>query len=125
MLRVLRRCRALALTLLLATPGLGGTVLSVAHPCPVDMPWLAGAEHSTHATQPSHGHGDTPASSSNSCSCVGLCQGGTAVLLPATAHAAVTPATTGWTTSTSAPDTNPPAEHGSHRQPPATAPPLA
>ena len=70
MLKLLRQCRALALTLLLAAPGLGGTWLSLAHPCPVDMPWLAEGP-SDHSGQSSHGHGDTSSGSTTSCNCVG------------------------------------------------------
>jgi hypothetical protein len=125
MLRVLRRCRALALTLLLAAPGLGGTWLSLAHPCPVDMPWLAGAEHDGHGAQAPHGHGDAGDSSSGSCSCVGACQGGAAALIQSQAHAATTLAATGWDNSPTAAETDAPVESRSHRHPPATAPPLA
>ncbi|MBA3317537.1 MAG: hypothetical protein H0T50_05535 [Gemmatimonadales bacterium] len=71
MLRVLRRCRTLALALLLAAPGLGGTWLAAAHPCPVDSPILA------HRQQAHGGH--TPGSDStqpghDQCVCLGSCQ---------------------------------------------------
>jgi hypothetical protein len=125
MLEILRRCRALAVTLLLAAPGLGGTWLSVAHPCPVDMPWLAAEGHEGHGPQTSHGHSDAPDGSSTSCSCVGACQGGTAALIQVAVRADVVPAATGWDTSASAPDTDAPVESSPHRHPPATAPPLA
>src|SRR5688500_2837376 len=108
MFAVLRRCRALALTLLLAAPGLGGTWLSLAHPCPVDMPWLAGAGHGDHGPQASHGQGDAPEGSSSSCSCVGACQGGTAGLIQSPIHAVVAFAGTGWDTAPSAPDVEAP-----------------
>ena len=125
MLRVLRRCRILALTLLLAAPGLGGTWLSVAHPCPVDLPWLAGAGHGDHGAQTSHGHGDAPADSSTSCNCVGTCQSGAAALVSiATAPAAVL-AGTGWSTAPSTPNSDTPVQPRLRRHPPATAPPLA
>src|SRR5688572_4438584 len=101
MLRLLRRCRVLALTLLLAAPGLGGTWLSLAHPCPVDMPWLAGAEQQGHAAQPSHGHGDAADGSSGSCSCVGICQGGAAALIAVQGSPALTAVEAGWTTAAS------------------------
>jgi hypothetical protein len=125
MLRALRQYRALALTLLLVAPGLGGTWLSLAHPCPVDMPWLAGDGHSDHGAQASHGHEDAPHSSSSSCSCVGACQSGTAALTHSPVRPALTLAAIGWNTSPAAPDTDAPVENNPHRQPPATAPPLA
>ncbi len=59
MLRPSGGADALALTLLLAAPGLGGTWLSVAHPCPVDMPWLAQGGHAGHGARTGHGHGQT------------------------------------------------------------------
>lgn len=70
MFRALRRCRPLALTLLLAAPGLGGTWLSVAHPCPVDSSTLADQphEHGGHTSGPestSPGH--------DQCVCLGSC----------------------------------------------------
>src|SRR5918997_2176904 len=103
MLRLLRQCRALAVTLLLAAPGLGGTWVSLAHPCPVDMPWLAAAEHADHGAQTSHGHDDTHGSSSSSCSCVGACQGGSAALTAPAAEAVFTLARPGWDIAPSAP----------------------
>ena len=41
--------RLASLLLLLASPALGGTLLPVLHPCPVDAPWtLAGGDHADH-----------------------------------------------------------------------------
>ena len=124
MLKLLRQCRALALTLLLAAPGLGGTWLSLAHPCPVDMPWLAEA-HSDHSGQGSHGHSDTSSGSTNSCNCVGACQSAAATLAPVTAGPRILPAGAGWDSSPSAPDFEVPVQPRLRRHPPATAPPLA
>jgi hypothetical protein len=124
MVKLLRQCRALTLTLLLAAPGLGGTWLSLAHPCPVDMPWLAEA-HSDHTGQSSHGHGDTSAGSTTSCNCVGACQSAAATLAPVAAGPKIVPAAAGWDTSPSAPDSEAPAQPRLRRHPPATAPPLA
>jgi hypothetical protein len=125
MLRLLRQCRALAVTLLLAAPGLGGTWLSLAHPCPVDMPWLAAGEHADHGAQSSHGHDDAPGSSSSSCSCVGACHGASAALTARAVEAAITLARQGWDTAPSSPDSDAPDQHSPHRHPTATAPPLA
>jgi hypothetical protein len=126
MLRVLRQSRVLALTLLLAAPGLGGTWLSVAHPCPVDMPWLAQPSgHPEHAAQSAHGHSDAPASSTDPCHCVGACQGATAALITLAAAPAVTTAVAGWNTAPSSPDSDSPAQPRLRRHPPSTAPPLA
>lgn len=130
MLRVLRRCHFLALTLLLAAPGLGGTWLSLAHPCPVDMPWLAGSGHGGHGAQTSHGQGDvppgdTPADSGSSCNCVGACQSGVLALFSLSAGPAAVLAEAGWDTSPSAPASDTPVQPRLRRHPPATAPPLA
>lgn len=125
MLRVFRRCRVLALTLLLAAPGLGGTWLSLAHPCPVDTPWLAQEAHSDHGAQPSHGHGDAPASSTSSCSCVGTCQSGAPALVTISAGPTAEVVAAGWTTSPATADFATPDQPRLRRHPPATAPPLA
>ena len=125
MLRVLRRCRTLALTLLLAAPGLGGTWLSLAHPCPVDMPWLARSEHGEQVGQSQHGHHDTPDGSSGSCSCVSACQGGSAALSSSPARPTVSLVSAGWDASPAVPDSQAPVQRTPHRHPPSTAPPLA
>lgn len=135
MLRVLRRCRFLVLTLLLAAPGLGGTWLSLAHPCPVDMPWLAGSGHGGHGAGTSHSHGnapqgdapqgDAPADSGSSCNCVGACQSGVLALFSLSAGPAAVLAEAGWDTSPSTPDSDTPVQPRLRRHPPATAPPLA
>jgi hypothetical protein len=125
MLHALRRCRILALVLLLAAPGLGGTWLSVAHPCLGDLPWLAGAGHGDHEAQTSHGHGDAPAGSTTSCNCVGACQSAAAALVSISAGPTAVLAEAGWTTAPSTPDSDPPVQPRLRRHPPATAPPLA
>jgi hypothetical protein len=116
MIPLLRRSRLLVLTLLLATPALGGAWLQAAHPCPVDSPWLA--EHED-------GHGDHGAPAGHgACQCVGTCAGAavavlaaSTVLPPATAPApAVRPRLT--------PGVTAPGIRPSDRLPPATAPPL-
>jgi hypothetical protein len=125
MLGLLRQCRALALTLLLAAPGLGGTWLTLAHPCPVDMPWLAQGDHHDHQAQTSHSHGDAPEGSAPSCNCVGACHSGAATLVSISTGPTSTIAGAGWSTPPSALDSDAPVQHRLHRQPPATAPPLA
>jgi hypothetical protein len=125
MFRALRRCRNLALTLLLAAPGLGGTWLSVAHPCPVDAPWLAQVGHGDHGAQTSHGHGNAPADSSTSCNCVGACHSGAAALISISTGPTAILAAVGWNTSPSSPNSDTPVQPRLRRHPPATAPPLA
>jgi hypothetical protein len=125
MLQVLRQCRALALTILLAAPGLGGTWLSLAHPCPVDMPWLAQSGHSGHGAQDSHGHGDVPADSTTSCNCVGACQSASAALISVSGHSTVVASVAGWNSAPSSPDRDTPAQPRLRRHPPSTAPPIA
>lgn len=83
--------RLLASLLLLASPAVGGMVLPLAHPCPVDAPWLAdaGATDSHHAH---HGSVATPSGASESapagrdshtdCSCIGICAAPAVLLVP-------------------------------------------
>jgi hypothetical protein len=123
MIRILRQSRLLPLLLLLATPGLGGAWLQAAHPCPVDLPWLAGAEH---AQQGSH-HGTEPgnAPAGETCHCVGVCHVAGAALVATATRVAVLVVTSDPPAATPAPDLDPPVQLPSDRQPPATAPPLA
>jgi hypothetical protein len=80
------RSRLASLLLFLASPAVGGTVLPVAHPCPVDAPWLAqqGTGHEGHA-----GHHQSPApqghTTSHSCTCPSACTVGLGLLAPAAA----------------------------------------
>jgi hypothetical protein len=70
------RSRLASLLLLLASPAVGGTALPIAHPCPVDAPWLAtesgsgpASEHAGH-----HGQPQTPDDqSSHTCTCPSAC----------------------------------------------------
>ena len=117
--------RALVAALALAAPGLGGTWLAVAHPCPVDMPWLAAQSHAGHDAQSSHGHGDAGHGSSSACSCVSACQNASAALNQSPVPAAGTVATPGWDVFPSASNHETPALRIAHRLPPATAPPLS
>ncbi len=83
--------RLLASFLLLASPAVGGTVLPLAHPCPVDSPWLADSEsgdshHGHHgtATQPGDSTGELPSGhdSHTDCSCIGFCATPALLLAP-------------------------------------------
>jgi hypothetical protein len=123
MLGAFRQCRTLAIALLLAAPGLGGTWLSVVHPCPVDAPWLAPVGHHDHGAQTSHGHGDAPANSS-SCHCVGACHSGAAALISISTGPTAVLAAVGWNSSPSSPDSDTPVQPRLRRHPPATAPPI-
>jgi hypothetical protein len=83
-LGVFRRSRLLAGLLLVASPAAAGTALPVLHPCPVDAPWLADSQPAeSHAGH--HGSGQQTSSEnqhSNSCSCIGGCTAGIALLAP-------------------------------------------
>ncbi len=79
------RSRLASFLLLLASPAMGGTVLPLAHPCPVDAPWLApapgadGQDHSGH-----HQPSQTPADQSgHSCTCPGTGAAGISAAVPA------------------------------------------
>lgn len=78
------RSRLTSFLLLLASPAVGGTVLPVAHPCPVDSPWQAGEAGDAH-----RGHGSqddrsqAPADrTEHTCTCPGTCAAGVAVVVP-------------------------------------------
>lgn len=129
MLGTLRRLRLLTWMLLLSTPGLAGTVLQAAHPCPVDAPWLAAEQAGHHGGHAGH-HGSVPDDAGQDaghgvCNCVGACQVGAPAPLPsgagpirvvpvAVVSAPVVPSTT------TAPVWRP-----LDRLPPSTAPPTA
>lgn len=71
MLGFLRRSRLLSLALLFAAPGVAGTVLQAAHPCPAQAPWLAqtgGAPHGHH-----HGSQGSEPGAPTECHCIGTC----------------------------------------------------
>ena len=67
--------------LLLASPAVGGTVLPVFHPCPVDAPWLGSAE-AEHAGHDGHAPQPAPDSGSHDCSCISSCTPGLAFAAP-------------------------------------------
>jgi hypothetical protein len=68
------RSRLLAVVLLLASPGAGGMLLPVLHPCPVDQPWAVGGRQAqTH--EHSHHHGDDGSRPEHKhCQCIGSCE---------------------------------------------------
>ena len=78
MMPVLRWVRQhIAMLLLIASPAVGGQLLPLVHPCPVESPWVAGPEAADpHAA---HGHADhgTPSPSEQhahaDCTCIGAC----------------------------------------------------
>lgn len=73
----------LATLLLIASPAVGGQVLSALHPCPVEAPWLDtgagapeghGSEHAGHAHHaPDAEPEGEPGHGSHDCSCLGSC----------------------------------------------------
>lgn len=78
------RSRLVSLLLLLASPAVGGTVLPVAHPCPVDAPWLAAGSHgATHGHSGHHDQSHTPTNrSGHTCTCPGTCAAGISITVP-------------------------------------------
>jgi hypothetical protein len=92
-----RVSQLLALTLLLLSPGAGGLVLEVSHPCPGDpAPEASSGEHS-HGSEAHHSGRQGP-EHDNRCCCVGACSlalqhpglpdgAAPATLLLATSHA--------------------------------------
>ncbi|MEZ4585983.1 MAG: hypothetical protein R2909_06245 [Gemmatimonadales bacterium] len=124
MLRSLRHSRLFSLLLLGASPGLGGVALPVLHPCPVDMPWMAGAEAGSgaghhHETAPEQG-----GTHAGTCQCLGACQ----VSSAAVPKAAGTPVLEPLVFERAGPRlaaATPLAARPDRRQPPATAPPTA
>jgi hypothetical protein len=82
MLGLPRRSRWLAVALLLATPGVAGTLLQAAHPCPVEAPWLPPAADAPGAHQ--HGdHGSEPGAPVE-CHCIGACHAASTWAPPST-----------------------------------------
>ena len=115
-----RRWRLLALLLLLATPGVAGTVLEGMHPCPETVPAQAAAEtgHAAHGgDQESPGH-------SSECHCVGACIGAAAAVAfaPAVPAVSIQIAASGPVRPSPA---DLPVSRPSDRLPPSTAPPLS
>jgi hypothetical protein len=65
MLTVLRRCRVMALAMLLLGPGISGSAVQWLHACPVKAAAVADHEH--------HGQSPADAGHSQSCQCIGHC----------------------------------------------------
>ncbi|HEX5635016.1 MAG TPA: hypothetical protein VFX50_17355 [Gemmatimonadales bacterium] len=93
MRRLRRLARHLALPLGLLLPGLGGTWLQEAHPCPVEhaaaghaghgAPAAEGSGHGQHVGAGDHGSQDGGTESqAPSCTCIGACGQGTAPAAP-------------------------------------------
>src|SRR5688500_9211026 len=81
------RSRLASLLLCLASPAVGGTLLPVAHPCPVNAPWLAqdpgsgDREHGGH-----HQESQTPTDQSDhGCTCPAMGAAGLAAAVPSAA----------------------------------------
>ena len=121
------RSRLTSLLLLLASPAVGWTVLPVAHPCPVDAPWLAqqmgpgGHEHGGH-----HQQSDAPAKhAGHTCTCPSACTAGLSIAVPTAFGSISLPATPVRTLASNA-DTAAGWTHAVlDRLPPSTAPPIA
>ena len=144
MMTFFRRLHSLAFLLVLASPGIGGVALPVLHPCPVDLPWLAGAEtghpgagdvhhvagHQGHGGQQAPqdqqgrgGAGDHGDGAAHLCSCMGSCCPGAMVDPPSASRLFLrsvpllrTPLLTG--------ELRLPGSDHLHLLPPSTAPPL-
>ena len=128
MLRLLRRSRLVPLLLLLAMPGVGGTLVQAGHHCGDKAPWSEhapghdAAQHAVHQHQADASPGS--GAPGHPCECVGQCDRSAAGMVPLAAvpAIAVVPLETsgrlvapGW----SAPHTRP-----DRLLPPAIAPPL-
>lgn len=70
------RTHLLAVVSLLASPGAGGLVLPVLHPCPVDQPWaVAGGAMQGHQRAHAHHHGGNGSRPEHRhCQCIGACE---------------------------------------------------
>lgn len=78
----------LALLLALLLPGVGGSWLALAHPCPAALAVTGGGQHEVPAAAGHHGHDGShsaPAQGEHGthCQCLGACQGGAVPLAPA------------------------------------------
>lgn len=83
MFKLLRRNRWLVMTLLLASPGIGGWLLPALHPCPADLPWLVDSGGGVEAPDGGHAHHQASSDSDHSsshhssgdelCHCIGSC----------------------------------------------------
>jgi hypothetical protein len=126
MLSFLRRSHLVPVLLLLAMPGVGGTLVQAGHDCAATAPWtapaLAAAEHGH------HGHGDgAPADdgrSGHQCECVGACSAPGALAIPAMGLAVVAATPDGLSQARIEPAADAPRTRPDRLLPPANAPPL-
>ncbi len=119
----LRRSRLLSLALLLATPGMAGTALQAAHPCPAQAPWLAQTGHAPDAHH--HGsHGSEPGAPTQ-CHCIGTCHAASTWAPPAGGPVLAVRAAAQSVVARPADTVLAPAHFPYRFLPPATAPPLA
>ncbi|HEX9893774.1 MAG TPA: hypothetical protein VGA78_07605 [Gemmatimonadales bacterium] len=120
----MKRTRLASLLLLLASPALGGTLLPVLHPCPVDAPWtLAGGDHADHGN---HHPAPAPAPEGNShdCTCIDSCTPGPALVVAPDLRPVLPPAAFQPRLGPAGPDASLILAPTAERLPPATAPPL-
>ncbi len=68
------RSRLLAVALLLASPGAGGMLLPILHPCPVDQPWVTGHRMGPAAEHAHHHPADGSGPQHQHCQCIGACE---------------------------------------------------
>ncbi|HKP28101.1 MAG TPA: hypothetical protein VJU15_01790 [Gemmatimonadales bacterium] len=121
------RSRFASLLLLLASPAVGGTALPIAHPCPVDAPWLAQHEtgHDEHAGHHGQSQAPTDQPSSHSCTCPGACTVGFGLSVPSPAGTITLPGAPVRTLPASVEHSAPWTRSALDRLPPSTAPPIA
>lgn len=121
------RSRLTSLLLLLASPAVGGTVLPVAHPCPVDAPWLAqGAGKGGHEHGGHHHQSNAPANQSgHTCTCPSACTAGLSVAVPTAIATISLPAAPVRTLSSNVAAGMDWTHAFLDRLPPSTAPPIA
>lgn len=123
MLGFLHRTRWLSLALLFATPGIAGTVLQAAHPCPAQAPWLSQTSDAPDAHHHG-GHGSEPGAPTE-CHCIGTCHAAATWAPPAGGPVLAVPAPAQIVVARPADMLFAPAHFPYRFLPPATAPPLA
>ena len=123
MLGFLRRSRLIRLALLFVTPGVGGTVLQAAHPCPVEAPWLSQPGDASNA----HHHGDHGSDTGLpvECHCIGACNAASTWAPPSGGPVVAIPQLTRVVSAQPSCTALAPASLPYRFLPPSTAPPLA
>jgi hypothetical protein len=83
--------RHVAALLLVASPAIGGQLLPLAHPCPVESPWVTGSvaedPHAGHGHAPRDATAPSPPSEQHNhaeCTCIGACAAPVALDAPRT-----------------------------------------